>query len=359
MLLTRRRFVQGTAGLAGAAFLTPLLAACSSDEGNKLAFLNWQDYIDPKVLEDFTQRTGAAVTYQTYASNDELQSLLVQADRARRGGRKGKTYDLAVPSDNVIAGFLRDDLIQELDLDRIPNLDNLASQYLDRGYDPGNHFSVPWATGTTGIGFDTKVFDEPPDWTVFLDAKHKDRMTILDEKRDAFGLALLSLGLDPNSTSQEDIDKATERLLEMKEQILGFDSSTYLDKLANGDLDCAHAYSSDLLEAQRTRPSLAFTLPPQGALRWVDNLVVPTDAPRKSTAEDFINFYLQPDVSAEVMSYVLVDTGNEKAYDLISQDLKDNQVVFPPPEVTANLQFLADLGDDEARYTKAWEKVTG
>jgi spermidine/putrescine-binding protein len=138
---------------------------------------------------------------------------------------------------------------------------------------------VPWATGTTGIGYDRTVFSEPPGYDVFLDPTYSGRTTVLAEIRDAFGLALFSLDLDPNTRSPADIDAAANRLIEMKQVIRGFDSSGYLEGLASGDLVAAHAYSSDLAQAREVNPNLDYVLPPQGALRWVDSLAVPIDAP--------------------------------------------------------------------------------
>ena len=89
-------------------------------------------------------------------------------------------------------------------------------------------------------------------------------VTVLDEIRDAYGAALLSLGKDPNATSAADIDAATQQLIAMKAVIRGFDSATYIEGLASGDLVAAHAYSGDLLQAKESNPKLEFVLPPQG-----------------------------------------------------------------------------------------------
>ena len=142
------------------------------------------------------------------------------------------------------------------------------------------------------------MFSSPPDWSVFSDEAHAGRMTILDEMRDAFGLALFSMGEDPNTRDVATIDAAADVLLGMKAVISGFDSATYLDRLADGDLDCAHAYSTDVLQAKRRNPNLAYVVPPQGGLRWIDSLCIPTSSPNPDGANTFISYYLEPEVSA-------------------------------------------------------------
>ncbi len=238
------------------------------------------------------------MTYETYESNDELARKLGLAGRVRRGGRAGTTFDLIVPSDNFVTRFRNADLLQELDSARLPHLDSLAAEFTAVAVDPGNRYSVPWPTGTTGIGYDTTVFTEPPGYDVFLDVAHAGRMTLLNETRDTMGLALLSLGGDPNTTDQSAIAAAADRLIEMKRVARGFDSGDYLDDLASGALVAAHGYSSDVLIARQTNPNLAFTRPDPGALRWIDLMCIPEDARSPDTTHKLIDFFLEPEVAA-------------------------------------------------------------
>jgi spermidine/putrescine transport system substrate-binding protein len=358
--VSRREILRGGALLGVAVGLAPVLAACTDTaDVKRLAFLNWTDYIAPNTLKNFTRATGIDVTYETYTSNDELRKRLEQAGRVRRGGRTGDTFDLIVPSDNFVQEFRNDDLIQKLDLSQIKHLNNLAPEFRHEGFDPGNTNTVPWATGTTGIAYNRDEFDEPPGYDVFLDAKVKNKATILDEMRDAYAVALFSLGKNPNTNSKADIDAATDRLLDMKKVITGFESGDYWKQLAAGDTVVAQAYSSDFQLARERNKKLAFTFPAAGALRWVDNLAIPTDAPHKSAAEQFISYYLRPEVAAGVSRAVQVDTGNAAARDLLPASLLNDPVVFPPQEVLDRLVFTEYLGDDEGLYSAGWDRVRG
>ena len=299
--IPRREFLRA-AGIGGAGLLlASALPGCDSREDvDELRWLNWQDYIDPETIPLFEGETGISVVYETYESNDELEQKLIQASRPRRGGRTPSSYDLMVPSDNFVNRFRRLDLIQELDHSSLTGLDNLRADLRNASFDPDNRYSVPWATGTTGIGYDTSEFPEPPNYDVFLNTEYADRMTILNEVRDAFGLALLSIGRDPNTRSQQDINEATTQLIQMREVIRGFDSSNYLDDLVEGRLVVAQAYSSDVVQAKRLNPSLEFTIPESGGLRWVDALAIPADAAHEENALQFISAFLTPETSARV-----------------------------------------------------------
>ena len=145
----------------------------------------------------------------------------------------------------------------------------------------------------------------------------------------------------------------------MKKVISGFESGDYWKKLAAGDTVVAQAYSSDFQLARERNSKLAFTFPEAGALRWVDSLAIPTDAPRQASAEAFISYYLEAETSAGVSEAVQVDTGNRAARELLPQKLLDDPVVFPPEAVLDRLVFTAYLGDAEKLYDEGWDRVRG
>ncbi len=353
---SRRTFLKAALAAGASGTFINFLTACDNREPSKLSFLNWQDYIGDTTLKDFETATGIDVTYQTYPSNNQLEWLLNQASSVRRGGRRGTSYDLCVPSDNVIPRFHRAGLLQDLDLTKITGLENLRADVRGLPFDPDNKFTIPWATGTTGIAYDSSVFAVPPDWTVFLEATHAGKMTILDDSHDALAMALLSLEKTPNSTDETDVNAAADQLVAMLVNAR-LDSETYLRELSAGNLVAAQAFSSDFVIAKDQNPNLEFVLPVQGATRWIDCLVIPDKAPRSNRAHEFISFFLQPENAAGVSAGAKVDTGNAAAYDLIPVDVRNNPVIFPPNDVLAKLPFLVDLGDAQKLYDDAWKRV--
>lgn len=346
-------------GATGALALSfaPLLAACSSDP-RQLKFLNWQDYIDRAMLRDFEAAYDAGVTYETYASNDELAAVLAAAAVSRRRGRKGKGVDLVVPSENLLRRLRDNDELARLDPDIVTEqlLDHLEPSARTLPADPGNRYSVPWATGTTGIGYDTTVFASPPDWSVFLDTAYRGRMSLLDERREAFAAALRSLDEDPNSRDAAVVKRAATQLAKMLEAA-ELDSATYLDRLASGDLVVAQAFNTDLLQAKKRNPKLGFVIPEAGGSRWIDSLCIPSDAPNRKLANQFIAFSLDPKVSAQNAAVVQVDTANTAARAFMSDELLANTVIFPTDAELERVAFLEDLGDDEQLYRDAWDSL--
>jgi spermidine/putrescine-binding protein len=358
-VVTRRRALQlGASGVAALSFGGLMSACATSDE--RVKFFNWQDYIDPKLLADFTAATKVDVSYSTYPSNDELGDRLALAGVPRRGNRKATSFDLIVPSDSLFRRLRDQDRLQALDSKIVTDalLGNLDEVYRALPLDPGNRFAIPWATGTTGIGYDTTVFAEPPDWSVFLDAAQAGKMSLLDEKREAFAAAMYSLGIDPNSIEQSDIDAATTQLTAMKVNT-AFNSQTYLAGLTDGTLVAAQAFSSDVLQAQERNPKLGFVIPDAGGTRWIDLICIPDDAGNAKGANQLIAFYLDGKIAAQNAVSIKADTANRAATAFLPADLSANATIYPPADVVSRLTFLNDLGDDEERYNTAWAKVRG
>lgn len=357
--VSRRGFLAGSS-LAGLALLGGGLTGCSRASEGRVSFLNWQDYVDPTLLTDFTARSGLEVGYETYESNDALEARLTAAGVTRRGGRQETTFDLVVPSADLFRRLREADALRPLDGGVVTEqlLGNLAPQMRRLSVDTGNRYAVPWGTGTTGIGYDTRVFAEPPGWEVFADPAHAGKMSLLAERREAFAAALLALGKSPNTTAADDV-AAAERELARYAANARFDSAGYLDALADGTVVAAQGYNTDVLQARRRNPNIAFAIPRQGGTRWVDLLCVPKEAPNPDGANALVAFYLDPRVSAANAAYTLVDTGNAAAREFVPQELLTDPALFPPEAVVSSLVELQDLGPAIDLYDAAWERLTG
>src|SRR5262245_19024904 len=316
----RRAFMKTMAFLSAAGFAA---AACGSDnsgsgsggggdnggsEAKSLNFYNWTDYIAKTTLPNFQEQTGIKVTYDNYASNDELFATV-------SGG--GANYDIIVPTDATLVKLKHGDLLEKLDLSLITNVKNLDPRFREAAYDPGNEYSIPWQWGTTGIGYDpTKVGSEVKDWDAMMLASIKNKCSYLDEARDAFAMALFALGKDPNTTNEDDLDDAEQYLIDLKKTIKAI-TSDYQDPLRSGELILAQAYSGDIFQIQVDKPNIDYIIPTSGAFSWVDSMTVPKGAPHKVNAEKFMNYILEPEVGAALTNYVSYGSPNKAATPLI------------------------------------------
>ncbi|WP_433264014.1 polyamine ABC transporter substrate-binding protein [Actinosynnema sp. CS-041913] len=314
----------------------------------KLNFYNWTDYIAPDTLSGFKAASGIDVTYDNFSTNDEMEAKIAS-------GAAG--YDLVVPSDNFLRRFLRSGLLSPLDHDLLPNLKNLDRRFTEADYDPGNAYSVPWAWGTTGLAYSKSQLGDVTGFSAYDLAAAQGRSTILDEARDALALGLLKAGHDPNTTDAKQLDEAVAVLLELKKKI-GQITSDVIEPLTGGQVPLAQAYSGDAFQAREANGDLAYAIPTEGGLSYVDLLCVPKDAPHAENAHRFIDYILSPEVGAALANAVRYGSPNVAAKPLIDRELLDDPLVYPSVEQLAKLPFTKDLGAEvEARYADAWTKV--
>lgn len=360
--MTRRGFIKraGAAGLLVGA--SGFLAACGGEttttaagggDGGELAtelfFYNWSDYIAEDTIPNFTDEFGVKVVYDNYSSNDTLLAKL-------QSGATG--YDIIVPTDYMITTMLGLDLLQEIDLANVPNVANLYPRFRETPFDPGNKYSVPWQWGTTGIGYNSeKVPDFKPSWDMLWDEKYKGKITMMNEIRDVFAVALFRLGYNPNTVDPAEIEEAKQMLIEQKALLKHYTSDTYIDELASEDSWLSQGYSGDVFQAQLENELVLYAVPEEGALTWVDCMCIPKGAPHKYTAEVFMDYIHRPDVAAAITNYVYYASPNEKAEEFILPEILEDPQIYPPQEVMDKLTFTEELGTDTELYNRAYQEL--
>jgi putrescine transport system substrate-binding protein len=303
---------------------------------------NWSDYIDPTVLEDFTAETGIKVVYDVYDNNDIVETKLLAG---------GSGYDIVVPTDANVARQIQAGTLMPLDKSKLPNLVNMwpAITKLMETYDPGNQYAVDYMWGTDGLGINVdkvkeRLGDVPLDsWDLLFKPEIAAKLAdcgiyVLDAPEDVIQNALKYLGLNPDSKDPADIEKAGALLQSIRPHIQKFNSSEYINALANGDICMAMGYSGDLLQA-RDRAAEAdagvkieYIIPKEGALMWFDNFVIPKDAPHPDQAHAFINYMMKPEVAAKNSNYVYYASGNLASQKFLNEDVRGDPAIYPTRE---------------------------
>jgi len=350
--------VAGSLLLVGV-MLAAMAVACGGGGGEEeglaaeLHVYNWSEYIDPQVYEDFEAEFGVHVVEDTFANNEELLAKL----QAGAGG-----YDVIVPSDYMVAIMIEEGLLAELNHDNIPNIVNIDPKFANPPYDPGMVHCVPYLWGTTGIGYNSEVFDEPPDsWAYVFDpelaSQYAGRFTMLNDVRETVGAALKYLGYSLNSTDEEELMEARDLLIQQKQWIYAYDAEQYEDLLSADETVMAHAWSGDIFMVAEEDDRLWYAIPREGATIWADNLCIPTTAPHQHTAEVFINFLLRPEVSAMNSNFTWYASPNAAATEFIDAEILEEPAIYPPPEVMERLEWMEDLGDAAPLWERIWTEV--
>lgn len=344
------------AGLAAGMAAVLALAACGQGDagkggapkaGGEVRIYNWSDYIDPALLEQFTKETGIKVVYDTFDSNEVLETKVLQG---------GTGYDIVVPSNSNVPRYVAAGAIQPIDKAKLPGLKNLWADVMTRmePFDPGAKHTVPYMWGTIGLGYnEAAVAKRLPgvaidSWKVVFDpavlAKLDDcGVYFLDASEDMMALALNYLGKDPNSKDPKDLQAATDLLMKVRPHVKKFTSSAYIDALANGDICLAIGYSGDVIQAATRAEEakngvvIAYAIPKEGSQVWFDVFALPKDAPNPEAAYKFIDFMLRPEVIAKASNYVAYANANLPATPLVDEEVRGDPNVYPTPEVFQRL----------------------
>ncbi|HYX03466.1 MAG TPA: polyamine ABC transporter substrate-binding protein, partial [Reyranella sp.] len=327
-------------------FLAVLLAVIAGPAlgQGQVNVYNWSDYIAPAELRDFEKTTGIKLNYTTYDSNEILDAKL-------RTGSSG--YDVVVPTASPF--FVRQlaaNLFRPLDKAKLKNLGNLDPEIMAAlaKYDPGNAHAIPWMWGTTGIGYNVAAIkkrmpDAPVDslkmiFDPAVISKFKDcGVMVLDSATDVLPAALKYLGLDPDSKKTEDLAKAADVVKAVRPYILKFHSSEYINALAGGDICLAFGYSGDIFQARdraakaKDKRDIAYAIPKEGSLLWIDVAAIPKDAPDPAQALSFLDFMMDPKVAAASSDLTGYANANKAATALMPKSIVDNPLIYPPPDV--------------------------
>lgn len=356
--------------LAAALALAAILPASlpSSAQEKVVNVYNWSDYIDPKVLDEFTKETGIKVVYDTYDNNEIVETKLLT-------GKSG--YDIVVPSGPFLQRLINAKVFQPIDRLRLKNADNLWPDIDKRlaTYDPGNRHAVNYMWGTTGIGVNVKAVrerlgDVPLNtWSLVLDpanaAKLRDcGIYMLDAPEDIIPSVLHALGGNGNSKTEADLGRAANALMRVRTHVRKFHSSEYINALANGDICVAVGYSGDILQAKnraeeaKNGVEIAYVIPREGALMWFDSIAIPVDAPNPDNALALIDFLLRPEVAARNTNFVAYASGNLAAKAFVDPAILNNPGVYPDDATFARL-FTNTAFDDRAQrtLTRLWTRV--
>jgi len=354
-----------------AAVLLMLCGAADAQQAKQriVNVYNWSDYIDPAVLEDFTRETGIKVKYDTFDSNDMLETKLL-------AGRTG--YDVVVPTAYFLARQIKAGVFQKLDKSKLPNLKNAWDDIAARlaVYDPGNQYAVNYMWGTTGIGYNARKAREVlgaegtiDSWDVVFKpdaiAKFKDcGVHVLDAADDVFAAALAYLKLDPNTKEQVDLEKAADLLTKIRPFVRKFHSSEYLNALASGEICLVLGYSGDVKQAQKRAVEsksgieIAYAIPKEGAQLWFDNLAIPKDAKNVAEAHALIDYLLRPDVAAKNSNVISYANGNAASRALIDKAIIEDKTVYPD-DATMKTFYTIQSHDQKTQrlMNRLWTRI--
>ncbi len=339
-------------------------------EEQRVNVFNWSDYIAPNVVANFQKETGIQVKYDVFESNEILEAKLLT-------GNSG--YDVVVPADSFASRQISAGAFLPLDRSQIPNwkhLDPVVMKLLER-IDPGNRYVIPYMSGTNLIGYNIDkvkavLGDNAPidSWDLVFKEENLKKLSscgvaFLDSSVEMLPMVLRYLGLDPNSERPEDYDKAQDLMLKLRPYVTYFHNAKWMGDIASGNICVAVGYSGGFLQAANQAAQahngvhIAMRLPKEGTQVWFDTVGIPKSAKNVPQAHAFMNYLLEPQVTAAISNFTGYPNGNKDATPFVDTALRENPDLFPSAEVLNTLFTRKPLPAKAERIrTRAWVRIT-
>lgn len=325
------------------------------DKDITLNVFNWGEYISDgsegtlDVLEEFEKISGIKVVYNNYETNEDLYAKL----SASKGNPQ---YDIIIPSDYMISRMIRENMLEKINFDNIPNTSMLDEKYRFPDFDPNGEFSVPYTWGTVGIIYNSKYVDEKDigSWDLMWNKKYAGNILMFSNSRDAYGIALKKLGYSLNSTDRNEIEDATEILKLQRSVNQAYVMDQTFDKMENESAYIAAYYAGDCLSMMENNENLAFYYPQEGFNIFIDSICIPKGAKHIEAAEAFINFLCETEIAIANCEYICYFTPHKEAAKLLEFDER----IYPTDEQLLKSESYIALPDNiNSVYDSSWIEV--
>ena len=357
----------GAAALSGVMLLA--LAACggnngdtstatqddsSSGEKTKLYVVNWKDYAsdDEELMAQFEEEYHCEIV-NTYMESEE--QLLTSLKTASPG-----TIDVCLPNCSILPAAIKDGLLKEIDTSKLENFSALYDRFQEQkecfGED-GKMYAVPFVWGSTAIAYNTELMSEVPNSLKCLfDEQYAGKLTIRDDYNDAIMAAAIVLGQDP--TNPTDLDAIKDLLIKQKplNRTYWQTGDEFSKLFAGGQIDFGMMWSGQAATMKQEGEPIAFVVPEDGAIGWVDNWGIAAGSQHEDLAYAFINYMISKDVQYNWASKGGPAPANQSAAESLDPDYAASCGM---DEASLNRLYFMAYQDDatKAQWAELWTDV--
>lgn len=257
--------------------------------------------------------------------------------------------DLILVSEKLTGKMIREKLLSPLDRQKITNLGNLYPFFKKASIDPTRCYSIPWNWSILVIAYNKNFVKEKIDsWKILWNDKYSRKISMPKDKREALGCTLIMLGASLDCSDKRKLKEAKKLLKKQRALLYRQEKGSYLEKLAAGKVWLAVGRNRDILKLQKSHPEIDFVIPKEGSIIRVHYLCIPREALHPNYAQQFMDYVLNPQISAEIAA----DTDSaspslaaEKYLRAIRKELLRDKRIYPPPEVMKKLKFYKEIDE--------------
>jgi spermidine/putrescine-binding protein len=319
--------------------------ALAKNPDETLRVYNASEYMDMTTIRDFEKEYNIRVEYAEFESNEDMYREISRAPDA---------YDVLIPSDYMIDRLIKEGKLANLDRSKIPNIGNIAPEYLAPSYDPGNEYVVPYMTGTLGILYNKKSAAEPVDsWTSLFDRRYKGEILMWDSMRDCIGATLKMLGYSVNSNDDGELSEAKAYLQKQRPLVQKYGEEEIRDILIADEGTLAIVYSGEAKRAVDQNPNLAYVIPKEGSNKWVDGFVIMKNTRRSEASHKFIDFMCRPHIAVRNMT----ETGYTSPVSGAWAEFGGNRIMFPTAAELLRCEAFLYHPEATEKYNRMWSEI--
>ena len=286
----------------------------AAKEGGELILYTWEGMFPQEVLDGFTEKTGIEIVYSNFDTDETMLEKLSQAE--------GGTYDLVIADDYIIEQAVQAGLVQEIDKDTVTNFGNINPLYQGQFYDPDDKYTVPYGAGIPLIVYDPEQVDfEITGYEDLWNPELEDKVALTANYRVINGITLLSMGQSMNTEDVAVIEEAGKKLLDLAPNVRMIQDDNTQNALLNGEAAVAFLYTSQVTQVMAENPDLKVVYPKEGLGFGIMAGFIPSQAPNADAANEFLNYLLEPEVSAQCFDFLGYYCTTKAADDLVNPDL--------------------------------------
>ena len=348
----KRKNIKLLSILSTAIISVGLFAGCGSSGSKQVInVLNYGANAAEGVYDEFEKETGIKVNEMTF---DDMQFMYQEVS-------SGKVdYDVILVSDDMAEKMIKEELLQEINKDNIPNIVNMNEGDMGKQYDPNNDYTVPYMNGTIGIIYNTETVDEDiTSWKSLFDPKYKDEVFMFDNMRDTIGVALKTLGYSLNSTDSKELEEAKNLLIEQKKEVNPiYGADEVLDLMRSGEKKIAMIWSGEGLNLEAEDGKFKYVIPEEGADYWLDSWAIPKTAKNVEGAEKFINFMCDKDIAFRTADEIGYTSPQKQAIAQQPDEVKNNPNAYMPKDILDKCEGYKYLDKEQLElYQNVWMEI--
>ncbi len=318
----------------------------STDNGEVNIYM-WSDYMSESVVRGFEEEYGIKVNFSYMNSSEEATAKLTS------GG--GDQYDLVMPCDADMTGLINSGRLAEINLDNIPNFANLGDAYKYREFDPENKYAIPYLMNYIYVVYNPETCPiEITKYEDLLSPELQGQIASVTGIRNLFPIALVSLGYDPNSTNEKEIEEAYGWLKKYVKNTKTLVSDDTEQAIISGACSVALLFDGQAGRAFAEAPHLKVADLSDAIQLGVDEFVIPAGAKNKENAEKFLNWILDAEVMAENLIENPYTCPNVAAIELTDDSYRKNPAIDIPQHMKENYFLQLDIGAAATVYDKYW-----